>query len=436
MKQSKVFIAGVVVTVATVLTSLAQDRSSSLLELDGIFLDRNAEAVLGGSESSTDVDRRTPTDKLLHQHEAGELDGIALDNNAVSMLTSHRQLHLEKFSQLPKAEIGRKLQKGTGVNLPAQQLLERGEVMLSAGRYGSAVRLLRKAKKLWGQNSGNSRFAETLIQDIKRAHPISKHQHAQDSKTAARMTQGDKFSEGMKWAAKTLSSGKEFRSLYGLMRDRGPMNRKASVSEHAIASKTGVYSSSARTTVLSEENSLDIKRKVHNLVKSELKKAEQKLEKENKAVLRGEEAEIFHSIRTSLLSRKSVQKADSVPADSSSNTPAILSWPKGIPPSLQVTWSPTMQLTSQPSEESVEEGLDSPKYLSHEQRVVSPGDYNQQLAQKSQANSAVPVINLNLPSGEKLPPGRYALDGSVVPDAAGQLDFVGNLVRVSPPGIL
>lgn len=44
----------------------------------------------------------------------------------------------------------------------------------------------------------------------------------------------------------------------------------------------------------------------------------------------------------------------------------------------------------------------------------------------------VPVVNINLPHGQVVPPGQYYMDGSLVQDLAGHWDYVGKLVPASP----
>jgi hypothetical protein len=432
-------------TLAIVHIIHSDDRDSVLLEVDGIPLDSNAAAVLGGRQS-----RRTrgfgppdPNDKMLHAQEAGELDGIALDKNAASLLKEHPTLHLKTFSALPTVK--HVIRRRAGVNVPAQRYLESGEADLSAGMYGSAVRLLKKARRLWkGQHSGNSHFAETLIYDIEKAHPTADHSRHLGPTTSNYMkatSNRGRITEGMRSAAKKLSNGKEFRSLYGLMRDQHHENRGSAESEFSPQSG----SHSARTTLLSEKKQNPHSDRLASLIRNELSRAEKQLVRHNKMILLHEKDEILKSAKN-LVSTSSHQPSLEQPVGSLAAAP-VLSWSSNqVPPSLKLAWNPTTQLSAEPAGLSPPAASQPPQYdnpqqqqtisTKDSQQLAEKPDYNQELAQKAEGNPPVPVINLNLPPGEKLPPGRYALDGSVVPDAAGQLDFVGNLVRVSPPGVL
>ena len=414
--------------------SSSKNREIDQLEIDGIALDRNAASVLSNDPSvSRNRDRLpAPTDKLLHDHEAGELDGIALDKNAASVLSSHHHLHL---SSLPGTDHA----ASKPSDLPAQKFLQQGEADLSSGRYGSAIRLLRKARHLSGRYSGNAKFAQTLIDDIKRVHPTSRnieHVHSDLNSERKRRVPEMHVKSGMKWAAKKLSSGKEFRSLYGLLRDQNPRHSRQFSSQRSFDEKSVVLSkSAARTTSLIQDE--DVKSQVQRLVQLELSRAERKLEKQNQALIEKEENQIIRAAKSHTASLNARQSVLAQSSDEVHSVPRVLSWQEGhIPPSLKLSWNPQTQLAnshpdvhnSETDSESVQ--LAAPKYFS------SQPEQGQSFSGKTQPNSPVPVINLNLPPGEKLPPGRYALDGSVVPDAAGQLDFVGNLVRVSPPGVL
>ncbi len=74
------------------------------------------------------------------------------------------------------------------------------------------------------------------------------------------------------------------------------------------------------------------------------------------------------------------------------------------------THIPSQQMAPAPSYEEQSESL----------RALSP-------------NNQVPLVNINLPQGQKLAPGQYVMDGSLVPDATGSYDFVGNLVPQLKP---
>lgn len=60
----------------------------------------------------------------------------------------------------------------------------------------------------------------------------------------------------------------------------------------------------------------------------------------------------------------------------------------------------------------------------------------QEELQQPLGSGDVPVVNINLPAGQRLAPGQYAMDGDLVPDQgqAGAYDFVGNLVPQQQPG--
>lgn len=432
-----VLIASIAATMVAINWALPESRSLSALQIDGISLDNNAASVFSDGTDRQDHNSLQATDKMLHEHEAGELDGIALDNNAASILDSHRQSRLVGISTTARMNNKQK----TNAGLPAHQLMIQGEADLSSGRYSSAIRLLRKARHLSGRASGNGKFAETLIKDIERAHPSS----GRSKRSSSDLQHEGKSiipkmheTAGMKWAAKKLSSGKEFRSLYGLMREKSPGYTSRTFSQQSSHRSSGLLmNSAARTTTLSEDEVVNSK--VHRLVTLELAKAEHKLEARTKAVLEHEEENM---IRTAMaVTQKARRSAVSNNAGQMQATPKTFSWPADQnPPSLKLSWSPTTQLADiqPPAPESINtmNGMTETPKVAAQKYFSSQAQQSQPLSGKAQPNSPVPIINLNLPPGEKLPPGRYALDGSVVPDAAGQLDFVGNLVRVSPPGVL
>ena len=54
-----------------------------------------------------------------------------------------------------------------------------------------------------------------------------------------------------------------------------------------------------------------------------------------------------------------------------------------------------------------------------------------QMQQKTKGSSKVPVLNINLPHGQVVPPGQYYMDGSLVEDPVGHWDYVGKLVPTS-----
>lgn len=63
-----------------------------------------------------------------------------------------------------------------------------------------------------------------------------------------------------------------------------------------------------------------------------------------------------------------------------------------------------------------------------EKVATSPIEMREQVSGKNK----VPVININLPNGQVVPPGQYYMDGSLVEDGLGHWDYVGKLVPSSP----
>jgi hypothetical protein len=55
-----------------------------------------------------------------------------------------------------------------------------------------------------------------------------------------------------------------------------------------------------------------------------------------------------------------------------------------------------------------------------------------EMREQVSGRSKVPVVNINLPHGQVVPPGQYYMDGSLVEDLAGHWDYVGKLVPASP----
>jgi len=54
-----------------------------------------------------------------------------------------------------------------------------------------------------------------------------------------------------------------------------------------------------------------------------------------------------------------------------------------------------------------------------------------EMRKEASGKNKVPVVNINLPSGQVVPPGQYYMDGSLVQDLAGHWDYVGKLVPAS-----
>jgi hypothetical protein len=54
-----------------------------------------------------------------------------------------------------------------------------------------------------------------------------------------------------------------------------------------------------------------------------------------------------------------------------------------------------------------------------------------EMREEASGKNKVPVVNINLPSGQVVPPGQYYMDGSLVQDLAGHWDYVGKLVPAS-----
>jgi len=55
-----------------------------------------------------------------------------------------------------------------------------------------------------------------------------------------------------------------------------------------------------------------------------------------------------------------------------------------------------------------------------------------EMREKVHGHDKVPILNINLPNGQVVPPGQYYMDGSLVEDLAGHWDYVGKLVPSSP----
>lgn len=297
-----------------------QEHLPELLEIDGIELDRNAAAKLTGSSGSVGGRRRDAspypddaTDKMLKQHEAGDLYGVALDKNAAAVL--HRARVKSVSSRGREGSSG-----GTGKvkGGKAQALLERGESELDSERYRSALRDLAKARDDWkGQGRQDWHWAETLVQDVLRSHPELRH-HEQEKENAgtARATKAGGKVVSKKWgsdagsqhgliktAAKELASGKQFRSLYGLARDEAA--RRAGAPEWSPPAESaqgpaalqpsvpGRMSTLSQVPVAARQPSGGEGGDVLQLaVDSAVKAAEKKLQLENHLALLHEEASI------------------------------------------------------------------------------------------------------------------------------------------------
>jgi hypothetical protein len=334
---------------------LDADRPKELLELDGIQLDANAAAQLGeggDGQGSATAYPSDPTDKMLKMHEADDLDGIALDKHAASIL--HRaRIH---------ALAGRKVKGNRGRNAkgdPAQQLLQKGEKELDSSRYSSAVRDLRKARDMF-KNEGRDdwKWAQTLVDDLKRAHPelgsTSDAPSGSSSDTAPKVIaviRGDAQSaqsavpaahaqkkaastgQGLiNKAAKELASGQQFRSLYGLARDEeAKRSGTPRWSPPAEAATSAPRLSQARTSALSQLSSQQTaaapqggakqKQSVLKMaLDSAVKDAEQRLIHQNKIALLHEEAAIRRSAAQILQSSNQNGKAASSRTSTSTAT--------------------------------------------------------------------------------------------------------------------
>jgi hypothetical protein len=328
-RQRALAFAGVLVLSAAACVFFLQldaDRPKELLELDGITLDANAAAQLGeggDGQGSATAYPSDPTDKMLKMHEADDLDGIALDKHAASIL--HRA-HIHALA-------GRKAKGSRGRNAkggdPSQQVLEKGEKELDGGRYSSAVRDLRKARDMF-KNEGRDdwHWAQTLVDDVKRAHPelastsgtstgsdsspkvlavIRGDAQASQSESqvpAAYAAQKKAPAAGqgllINKAAKELASGQQFRSLYGLARDEeAKRTGTPRWAPPADAATSAPQLSQARTSSLSQlpsQKAAQGSDKQQSVLKmaldSAVKSAEQRLVHQNKIALLHEEAAI------------------------------------------------------------------------------------------------------------------------------------------------
>jgi hypothetical protein len=283
------------------------------MEIDGIQLDANAAAQLGdGADGSGSLSAYPPdpTDKMLKQHEADDLDGIALDTHAASVL--HRARIHAMASRKARGNRGRNAKGDI-----AQQLLEKGEQELDSSRYRSAVQDLRKARDMWKKEGRDDwHWAQTLVDDVKRAHPklaaskprviaVIQGDEAQQTQEAPPMqaAQNPAPATGqslIKNAAKELASGAQFRSLYGLARDeeakRSGTPRWSPPAESAPVAPR-LSQSHARTSALSQLPAQTTqesgKQSVLNMaLDSAVKEAEKRLIHQNKIALLHEEAAI------------------------------------------------------------------------------------------------------------------------------------------------
>eukprot|EP00960_Hanusia_phi_P032761 750049-Hanusia_phi.AAC.2 len=266
---------------------------SSLLELDGIPLDKNAMSQLNG-----DTERRPKSalslieshlsakriNKLLEAHESGQIDGIPLDSHAMAKLDGGSSSRLAQAS-LQRPQTHRK------VVSRAQNFLNQGKQDLDEGRWKSAIKDFSRAKDIW-KSEGNDKYhwAQTLKSDVLRAHPRSStgSKHASSSKSPA-----------MNKAVRDISSGHAFRSLYGLMRERRALSKNTDAVSSALkAAARGVeqakkgYSVSlatAKTQQLAQisKNSEDVR------MKKLIQEAERRLAKKEKQIIREEFKKIY-----------------------------------------------------------------------------------------------------------------------------------------------
>ncbi|EKX44989.1 hypothetical protein GUITHDRAFT_152815, partial [Guillardia theta CCMP2712] len=294
-KQVKLLVsflfASVFLAIGSILVITGKSDSSSLLELDGIPLDKNALSQLQGEtlgasgnslslvESHLSAKR---INKLLQAHESGQIDGIPLDSHAMAKLNGGTS------SRLTETEFHRPKRHSKVVSR-AQKYLNHGKAALDQGRWKSAVKDFSRAKRIW-RSEGNDKYhwAQTLQSDVLRAHPRSNagSKHSSPSKSPA-----------MNKAVREISSGHAFRSLYGLMRERRSSSKSSEgVSSALKAAARGVeqakrgYSASLSTVNSAKTQQLaQVSQKSEDFkMKRLMKEAEQRLAKKEKQIIQEE----------------------------------------------------------------------------------------------------------------------------------------------------
>jgi len=461
-----------------------EDQTTSLMQIDGITLDANAMAQLGGGSSGSESSQSSPNyvtvshesskhmNQLLKKEEKGSFDGIALDSRAAAEF-GDAQVHIKHRHDIHRAA-SHKLRVSK-----AQRMLDAGKQDLDSNNWADAVKRFSMAESMW-KKDGNADYhwAQSLKKDVLRAHPeAGADEHSPHVLSA--------HQQAIKDAEKQLSSGHAFRSLYGLLREQhAPAGHQRS--QHAgLSSK----SSSAKTTALSQAVSKSAVASLSKSIDDATKAALRRLEARNKVVLKREEEALIDKAEedkdngVEALQRQQLRAATpqqqtsssssskQAPADgkAKANPGALEVWNSADapPPATSLTWNTAQgpsppalaaparyqSLSEVPSSMRVVAPVQQPQQQQQEKQPQPQPQLRsqqQQLQQQQQGRGAVyqaltgvpqqqgmsqlqqkqgvPVINLNLPAGQRVPAGRYAMDGNLVEDVRGHWDFVGNLV--------
>jgi hypothetical protein len=532
---------GVLVVACAVVLLLAGEKPlpSRLLEVDGIELDPHAAAELSGGG---DGDRGSAIsvklshmngkniDKLLKDNEKGEIDGIALDRNAMAELHGS-SAHLSHVSHAAKEK--------AKASSRAQRLLDEGKEDLDSRRWKTAVKLFARAKRIWKRNGNDFyHWADSLEHDVLRMHPS-----AAPSRIASHVRQATAGhgQSSVRRAVKQLSTGHQFRSLYGLLRDQHAMSaahdgeviaqKAVAKAKELLAPYRSLNEAPARTQDLAQVKGKGAE------IDAAVAKAEKELEQKGKMELLHEKAQIVKMARK--LARDAAAKAaqnevrlGAPPAALVQGRPQIAAAPQlaqensqswsstAVPTGERAQWSlahdqapetagapagkPIGEYVQQQNAEMAHEvrglvkadeahlpiaeqvrnalmrrlpaalgtiapeqpeptssyqygqtpyerfhrrgrfhfDLDQkqPRYPSAaapfppqpEQEVERAPSSPLEMREQVSGDSKVPVVNINLPHGQVVPPGQYLMDGSLVQDLAGHWDYVGKLVPTSP----
>ena len=537
---------------AALLIALAAPSAPTQLSevvVDGIPLDAHAAAELSGgagnragrsSVISMHLSHMSSKgiDKLLKDNEKGEVDGIALDSHAMAALGGGDSAHAAHVSHAER-------KSAAAGGSRAQRLLDEGKQDLDGRQWKAAVKLFARAKRIWRrEGNANYHWAASLQHDVLRLHPGAKSTRravAGDSGHSAGGGRSD-----VSAAVRKLSSGTQFRSLYGLLRDHRAAKAARhgeSIAQKAVAEAKRVVSpyrslldAPARTQTLAEVPSKSGLARINSAVRA----AEEELERKGKMELLHEKAKIVQMARelarsaatraarseVRLGSPPAILLAQRPPPQKLVNGANAQSWSSSSGPGgLEMKWpvavahgqslasaagegdsqeaegewrSPVSEYVQRQSREmeqrvafpadeehlpvveqvhnalmrqvpvaaeaAVEEkqkslpspatpyerfysrgrmhyGLDQvqPRYPSYappfppqqvhaaEQPPFAPLEMREEASGKNK----VPVVNINLPSGQVVPPGQYYMDGSMVQDLAGHWDYVGKLVPAS-----
>ena len=500
-----------------VLLVLAADRRSQLahqelLEVDGIQLDRHAAEELSGAGAvgkSSAISMHLShmsgkgINKLLKDNEQGEIDGIALDSHAMAELYGGASSH---------ARASHAAAKQSKTSSRAQLLLDEGKQDLDSRHWKLAVQLFGRAKHIW-KRAGNNQYhwASSLENDVLRLHPGAKPAgHA----AHARRTEGRQSMRrpGVSTAVKELSNGHQFRSLYGLLRDKHAMkaaHRGETIAQKAVAEARKVVApyrsimdAPAHTQTLTQVNGKSSK------LDAAIASAEKELERKGKMELLHEKAKIVQMARE-LAHAAATRAVRSEVRLGAPPTEMVRSEGEASARSQALAAEESEGGTTRPMSEYVrrqnaemssramfpaneahlpvvekvnkelmrevpaaaEAALDGHRVQTDAWHAASPYDrfhkrgrfhydldqeqarypsaaapfppkYQQVVAKEPSSpfemreqvhgHDKVPILNINLPHGQVVPPGQYYMDGSLVQDLAGHWDYVGKLVPASP----